>query len=551
MLLFLVGFGGIAAKLVSLQALSHDFLNKAGLEQRSRLETLEATRGRILDRNGAQLAVTVAAPTIIANPKLIPDAAVAAEQIAPIVGIDAATLAKRFRQKNSSFAYVARQVDQSVADRVKALAIPGIEFQSEPRRFYPSGDLASPVLGVVGIDDNGLAGSEYLLNHTLTGHSGSRREEVDQFGRRIPETEQHLKPAAPGKDVVLTMDSGIQYEAQQALIDEVTRVNADGAVSLVMDLKTGDILAAATVTKGEDGTVRAASGTDRNRPFTDVYEPGSTNKIITMSAAIESGLVGPQTVLDVPLTISQGGAFQRDEHRAKGGPLSVTQIFEMSSNVGTIKIAQLLGADRFDTALRKFGFGSVSNVGFPGEASGVLLDRSNYSDTSMITMPIGYGIAVTPMQMLDVFATIANDGVPVKPRLVLGTQLGGAFEAAPTPEPAGRVVSVSTARSVRGMLEGVVAATGGTGKKAQIPGYSVAGKTGTALKAPYNKGEHFSSFAGFAPASNPQLATIVVLDNARNEYYGGDVAAPAFKRIMSYALDVRHVPADQPLPANQ
>ncbi len=548
MLAFGLGFGGVAAKLVSLQTVSADGLTQAGLDQRQRLRTLEAVRGRILDRNGAQLALSVPAPTIVADPSKMTDPVGAAAQLAPIVGVSASILEDRFTQKGSSFAYVARQVDQSVADRVKSLALPGILFQTEPRRFHPSGELAGPVLGTVGIDENmpdGKTGVEYFLDSTLSGHAGSEREEVDQFGRRIPETLQKVKEATPGKDVLLTLDSAIQFETEQALLEEAKRVQAEGGMAIIMDVATGDLLSVATVKVDSNGVLRAAGPAEKNSPFTDVYEPGSTNKVITMSAAIDAGIVSPGTSLDVPLRITRAGFTQQDEHRGKGGPLTVTEILRDSSNVGTIMVAEQLGRTRLDAAMRAFGFGSTSSVGFPGEAAGVLLDPAEYSDTSMLTIPMGYGVAVTPIQMLDVYATIARGGVAAQPRLVYGTSDGHGVERAPVPTDGKQVVSRSTAQSITDMLEAVVAS--GTGKKAQIPGYSVAGKTGTAKKAPYTQGDIMASFAGFAPASQPALAAIVVFDRPTKEYYGGDVAAPAFQRMMSYALDVRQVGADLPL----
>lgn len=543
-----LGFVAVGAKVIVLQTANHERLHEAGVAQRLRTESLDAPRGRILDRNGAQLAITVPAPTIVADPEKMTDPVSAAAQLAPIVGVDESVLRERFAQPGSRFAYVARQVDENIAARVRALSIPGVLFQTEPRRFYPAGDLAAPLLGTVGIDDSvkdGKTGMEYLLDDTLGGHAGSKREERDQLGNRIPETQQHIVAATPGKDVLLTIDAGIQYEAESVLAEEVDRVNADGGMAVVMDVRTGEILAAATVTMSESGTAMGARAIDKNRPFTDVYEPGSTNKVITMAAAMDAGLVNSSTSIDVPLSITRANATTRDEHRTKAGPMTVTEILRDSSNVGTIKLAEMLGSQPFDAALRNFGFGRTTPVDFPGEASGVMLAPEDYSDTSMITIPIGYGVAVTPIQMLNVFATIAREGSAPTPHLVFGTDEGNGIEIPERPVNGAQVVRPETARSLTAMLETVVES--GTGTKAQIPGYTVAGKTGTARKAPYSEGIFMSSFAGFAPASAPELAAIVVVDNPKREYYGGDVAAPAFQRVMAYALEARKVGSDAPI----
>jgi cell division protein FtsI (penicillin-binding protein 3) len=318
-------------------------------------------------------------------------------------------------------------------------------------------------------------------------------------------------------------------------------MHAMGGTAVIVDVQTGDVLAMATVDGETDtGPAHVADATEKNRPVSDVYEPGSTNKVITMSGAIQEGLVSPDTTFDdVYQSINVGGTDYEDveEHSRT---MSVADILAQSSNVGTIKIARMLGKDNLAKYLDAFGFGHPTGLGLPGESSGSSFDAKNYTDTSMGSIPIGYGIAVTAMQMLDVYTTIANHGLARPPRLVDATvDAGGKRHDASLPAPH-QVVSAATADAVTGMLQKVV--TEGTGVKAQIPGYPVAGKTGTARKAPYNTGEYNASFAGFAPADNPRLAAIVVVDNPEASIYGADAAAPVFQQIMRFALAYERVP---------
>jgi cell division protein FtsI (penicillin-binding protein 3) len=327
------------------------------------------------------------------------------------------------------------------------------------------------------------------------------------------------------------------------LSEEVGTAKAKGGTAILADVRTGDILAMASVEGATPFTpAKPASSGTPNRPLTDVFEPGSTNKVVTIAAALEAGLVNPSTKLQVPNQIVVDGEKYADVH-THGGELSVADIVRLSSNVGTILIARQLGKARFDSALRSFGFGTSTGLNFPGEAPGILLPLADYNDTSLASMPVGSGIAVTAMQLLDVYLTIANGGVARAPRLVSATidSEGNRHEA-----PLGasrRVVSPETAASIRTMLESVVA--DGTGTKAQIPGYRVAGKTGTARKPPYDKPpyKYVADFVGFAPADNPHLAAIVVLDEPQVNATGGEIAAPTFSRIMQYALAVDRVPA--------
>ena len=338
----------------------------------------------------------------------------------------------------------------------------------------------------------------------------------------------------------------MQYQAERVLADEVAGAHAKGGMAILTDVRTGNILAMVSV-DGANGAIPAhpSSGLSPNRPLTDVFEPGSTAKVVTIAAAIEAGLVNPSTVLSVPqsITVDNTKYEDVDTHPTL---MTVADIVRQSSNVGTIEIARMLGRDRFDAAIHAFGFGAPSGTGYPGEAAGILLPRAQYNATSLASMPIGSGIAVTAMQLLDVYMTIANGGVAHSPRLVTSTLDGAGHRRQVLSSADHTVVSPNTAAQVRQMLEGVVA--GGTGTQARISGYRVAGKTGTARKPPYLKPpyNYVASFAGFAPADAPRLAAVVVLDEPQGAVYGGEVAAPAFAKMMQYALTVERVPASSP-----
>ena len=538
----LVVFGAIAVRLVDVQALHPGRYVAVGRDQITRTVTFAADRGSIFDRNGADLAISVRLESIWADPQQIDHPAEVAAALGPIVGIDEVLLRERLSQRDRAFVWVARKVDPDVSSRVHALDLPGIGFTPESKRYYPAGDLAAPVLGFVGLDNVGLSGLEYGHDASLAGAPGEAVIERDPRGYELPTGPRDVKPAVPGRDLVLTIDRSLQYELERALTDGVSNARALGGMAIIADVRTGDILAMATVNgPTTEQPAQPAGDLDRNRPITDVFEPGSTNKVITIAAAIEEGLVSPTTELDVPQSVVMDGiAFSDVEQHAP--TLTVADILRESSNVGTIGIADQLGKQRFDHYLRAFGFGALTGVDFPGESPGILLPVDHYNATSMASMPIGSGIAVTALQMLDVYMTIANGGVSRAPRLVAAT-IDAQGRRVPEPSaPGHRVISEATATKMGLMLEDVVNA--GTGTKASIPGYRVAGKTGTARKPPYDKPpyNYVASFVGFAPVDSPRLAAIVVLDQPRGNYFGGEVSAPIFARAMRYALALEQVP---------
>ena len=558
-------FSVIALRLLDVQAANRSHYVQLGVDQRVHRITVAPERGGIFDRNGNDLALSVQRQTIWADPHVIKHPIEYAAQLAPIVGVPEADLRAKLSQKKLEFVYIARQVDPSVVARVKALDLAGVGFTPESKRYYPSGTLAAPLLGFVGLDNNGLGGLEVGEEKALAGRPGTVVVERDPQGIELPGTARTVKPTRRGSDLVLTIDESIQYEAERALTAQVEATQAKGGMAITADVRTGDILAMVSV----DGATQAVPATpavpatattpavaakpaipakpaapsgasEHNKPLTDVFEPGSTNKVVTIAAAIEAGLVKPDTVIDVPGTIH---VYNTDYSDVEDHPLqlSVADILRDSSNVGTILIARQLGAQRFDAALRAFGFGKPTGLHFPGEAPGILLPLANYNATSMASMPIGNGIAVTAMQMLDVYMTLANDGVARTPRLVEATIGPDGQRRETPPGSTRRVVSSTTAREMRQMLAAVVQT--GTGTKAAIPGYTAGGKTGTARKPPYLPGQYVASFVGFAPVENPRLATIVVLDTPGNgQIYGGEISAPVFSRIMQSALAVERVP---------
>jgi cell division protein FtsI (penicillin-binding protein 3) len=533
----------ISVRLVQIQAAERDHYRQLGVDQRVHSVTVAADRGSIFDRNGNDLAISVERSSIWANPSVIDHPDLYAARLAPLLGIDQGELSTMLGNKSRQFVYLARQVEKSVEKSVRTLDLRGIGFVPEAKRYYPAAPLAVSLLGWVGTDNKGLGGLEYGQDATLAGQAGRMEVETDPQGNELPDGEHQVRETTPGVDLVLTIDESLQFQAERVLAEHVEKNKAKGGIVIISDVRTGDVLAMATVDGAtKDAAARAAGSTERNRPLTDVFEPGSTNKAITIAAALEEGLVSPNTVLNVPQKIVVDGKEYADIH-SHPTAMTVADIVRESSNVGAILIARMLGKDRFDAALRSFGFGSTTGLGYPGEAPGILLPPDQYNATSMASMPVGNGIAVTAMQMLDVYVTLANEGIAREPRLVAGT-IDAAGERHENPLGATkRVVSPETARAMWALLQAVV--TNGTGVKAQIPGYSVAGKTGTARKPPYEKPpyKYVASFAGFAPANAPRLAAIVVLDEPRTNTNGGEVSAPAFAAIMQYALAVERVPA--------
>jgi cell division protein FtsI (penicillin-binding protein 3) len=540
-------FSIVVVRLVQVQALQASRYAAYGVSERTRELTLPALRGSILDRSGNVLALSVPLTTVYADPHQVTDPAGEARQLAPVLGLPQQHV-QQLLSADSGFEYLAHSVPDAVAAQVRKLDLPGIAYLQEPKRYEPDGGLATSLLGVVGYAGKGLSGLEYQYNAKLTGRPGILRVQQGVGGQTIPGTPQELQPALPGQSLQLTLDSAIQYQTEQVLSQQIVSSHALGGTAVIMQSRTGQILALASMV-ADAKTPTGASLAPDDGALTRVYEPGSVMKGVTMSAALESGAVTPGSRFNVPSSVALDGSVIHDAEQHPTEWWSVPDILAYSSNVGTLHISQLLGPQRIYQYMRAFGLGQRTALEAPGESSGILPPTSQWSGTSIGTIPIGQGVAVTPMQILDVYNTIANGGRMVAPRLVQAWQgSGGNLQPASVPSRQ-RVVSAGTARQMTAMLEDVVSQ--GTGTEAAIPGYDVAGKTGTAQipasgHPGYQPGSYMASFVGFAPAEDPQLTAIVVIDRPTPVFYGGSIAAPVFSQIVAYALRQLQIPPPSP-----
>jgi cell division protein FtsI (penicillin-binding protein 3) len=552
----------VVAQLVRVQVVDAPGYADLSASQRARIIELPGERGRIYDREGDVLATTVQAATVYADPRAFrpaerPDGLVAppaadaeavAEQLAPLLGRDRGDLVDQLTT-DSHFVYLARQLDHEVGASIRGLGLEGIGVIAEPKRVYPAEGLAGQVVGFTGIDGEGLQGLEARYEDLLLGRPGLLTLERAPGGLDIASGTRELIPSEPGTDLVLTLDREVQHAAERAAAEVTAEFGAEGASVLVLEVGTGDVLAMASApTFDPNRRGEADPATWRNRAVTDVFEPGSTQKALTIAAAIEEGIVDERDVLRVPTQVTVADKAFTDSTPQPTSDWSVTEIMERSSNVGTIEIAQELGPERLEDYLRSFGIGSSTGTGFPGESAGLLAPVEDWWGTSLPTISIGQGVAVSLLQLANSYATLANDGVAVAPRIVRGT-VGEDGRLTPAAEPVERrVVSEDTATQVQRMLERVVSGEHGTGHRAAVDGYRVAGKTGTARKPSVDargySGEYIATFVGFAPADDPQLVVAVMVDEPRPVFYGGLVAAPVFSDVMSSALATRRVLPD-------
>jgi cell division protein FtsI (penicillin-binding protein 3) len=532
-----LAFTGIVSRLAVLQARDGEAFARMGFDQRVRTVALPAERGQILDRSRTPLAITLEARDIYANPTQVLDARSEAERIAPLLGMKVFEVRRRL-QSEGTFAFVARQVDRDIAANVDALHLPGIGLLPVPKRYYPAGNLAANVLGFVGVDGHGLSGLEDQYDSVLAGAPGERTAEVNPDGLPIAQGMDVVQAPQPGRDVVTTIVRDLQFYAQVQLREAVESNHALGGTLIVMDPVTGDIYAMATYPTFDPNRYSTYEQSRfRNRAVTDAFEPGSVNKVITAAAAVQEAAFPLDRRFTVPDHVEVDDYTIHDSHPHPTEEMTLGDIVAQSSNVGAVRVADLVGADRLSAYLAKFGFGEPTGLGFPGESGGIVPPLAQWSDASLATIAYGQGVSVTPLQMASVYATIANGGKYVRPRLVRGTlDASGAFEAAPA-SPTRRVVSAGTAATVTEMLAFVVA--DGTGSAAQIPGYQVAGKTGTALKPDPRTGgyshKYVASFIGFLPASQPRVVVAAILDEP-STIYGGIAAAPLFQKVARYAI---------------
>ncbi|MDQ3784697.1 MAG: penicillin-binding protein 2 [Actinomycetota bacterium] len=542
-LLLALTYVAMAGRLVVLQIVEGPAYARLAADQRQRVIEFAARRGAILDRDGQALAVSVDMKTVYADPYFVENPRRTAVKLAPALGEpgDAGELAANLTEK-ARYVYLARQVPAEVADRVEALDLPGIYTETEPKRFYPGGNVASHVIGFVDVDGKGLAGVELQYQQVLEGRPGRMTIEQDPQGRPLPQADSSYQEPRQGRELFLTIDKELQYFTEHALAEAATTYHAGGASAVVMRPSSGEILAMANVPDFDPNDAGAyAESAHRNRAVTDLYEPGSAFKAITVSAALDAGVVTPRRKFVVPASWPYAGEVFNDSHVHPTEPMRVTDIITESSNVGTIKIGLEFDNGVFRRYVRDFGFGSPTGLDFPAEQPGMVPDLEGWTGATEATVPIGQGIAATPMQMASAYSTIANDGVWVEPKLLLST-VDSAGRTSSSPPASRRVISEDATGKVAKMLTRVV--DEGTGVAAQIQGYEVAGKTGTAQKPLPTGGygnSYVGSFAGFAPARDPQIAVVVVLDEP-TPIWGGLTAAPTFRTITEFALSHLRVP---------
>jgi len=558
-----LGWVGLGYRLFQVQALDAETYAAQGLDQRLRREELPADRGTIYDRDGVELAMTIDAVTITANPTQIEDPAVTAAALAGVLGIDAVALRQRL-SGDGQFVYVARGVAKELGERAIAVVeqrnLTGITFGTEPQRVYPAGSLAAQLIGFVRSDETqqGLEGLEFAFDAALTGTPGSQVVERDQFGIPIPQGELIVEPAVSGDDIVLTIDRSIQFAAEEALAAALDRTGAVGGTVIVLDVDSGEVLAMATA-PGFDPNDRRGVPAElfRNRSITDLYEPGSTLKVVTIAAALDQGVVSPATTFEVPPRFLVHDKTYTDVERTRSEEMSVAEIVAKSSNIGTIMVQDLLGNPTLHEYLLRFGLGSATGTGLPGEAAGTLHPLATWCDTTCgPSTAIGYRVDVTPLQMAAVFATVANDGVWVEPHVVKET-IDAEGNRSTSDRVERPVMSTHTAETMRRLLQGVVEI--GTGYRAAVDGYTVGGKTGTTEKlipgVGYSATDRIASFIGIAPIDRPEIVVAVVLDSPHGEItgengatakleFGGVSAAPVFAEVVEAALHQLGVPPD-------
>jgi cell division protein FtsI (penicillin-binding protein 3) len=534
-----------AARLIDLQAVRGSELASAALDQRLRTQEIPAQRGSILDSKGAALAITVDAKNVTADQTMIDDPGAVAEALSPILGADADILATRLSGERR-FMYVAKEVTPETWQQISQLRLPGIFSENTSRRIYPAGELAANVVGFMGDGGIGLGGYEFAYETELAGSPGEVTYEGNPGGRVIPTGANVRINAEQGVDIQLTIDRDIQFIAQQAIAEAVQNAGASDGTVVVMDPQSGHILALATAPTFDSNDPTASKATNRNnRPLTDAFEPGSTSKVMTLAAVVNEGAATPYTPIKVPSSINRGDKDFRDPSSRGAVNLTLSGVMAKSSNVGTILAAERIGGKKLSRYLKKFGVGQDTGLNFPGENRGSVPNYEDWSPTSFPTIAFGQGLSMNAVQATNVFSTIANDGLRLQPSLVSKIIHSDGTTQDPGAPETTRVVSRETAKQVRSMLEGVVG-EGGTATTAMIPGYRVGGKTGTAqvvnpVTGGYSR-DVIASFIGMAPADNPRLVVGVFISKPKAGRYGGELAAPVFKKVTSYALGALEIP---------
>ncbi|MFE7807239.1 peptidoglycan D,D-transpeptidase FtsI family protein [Streptomyces sp. NPDC057430] len=564
-------------RLLQVQAVDASALAAKAEAHRYQEYTLSAERGEITDRSGIALAASVDAYDITADPKLftpeeskVQDAPEqAAALLAPLLGKEPADLAKKLRTPKSRYTLLARKQTPQVWNQIKDLKkvfgqksrpseggngvnlLGGILSEPSSKRVYPNGELAAGILGFVNAEGRGAGGLESMLDKELAGQEGKIRF-AESGGRQVPTAGSRGTPAVPGSDIELTIDRDIQWAAQQAITEQVKKSKADRGYVIVQNTRTGEVLAMANAPGFDPNDLSAANAASMgNAALQDAYEPGSTSKVMSMAAVLEEGVATPATHVVVPNRLHRGDRLFKDDIDHPTWYLTLNGVLAKSSNIGTILATGQLGDTQAESNrvlhsyLRKFGIGSPTGLGYPGETPGILAKPQDWSTSQQYTIPFGQGLSVNAMQATSVYSTIANGGVRIEPTLVRGTKgPDGRFTPAPAPKET-RVVSDKTAKTLAQMLESVVGDEEGTGTKARIPGYRVAGKTGTANRVDPELGRYkgyTASFAGFAPADDPQITVYCAIQNpTKGSYFGGQICGPIYKKVMEFALKTLHV----------
>ncbi|MHB8454174.1 MAG: peptidoglycan D,D-transpeptidase FtsI family protein [Acidiferrobacterales bacterium] len=535
--LMFAGFCLLATRAFYLQILDANYLQEQGDARHLRTVEDDSHRGMILDRNGEPLAISTPVDSVWANPDDLAASRDRWPALTRLLGISAVDLAHEVkRQAGREFMYVKRQIAPETAKEVMALDIPGIALQREYRRYYPAGPVAAHVIGFTNVDDEGQEGIELAYNNWLRGMPGKKRVLKDRYGN-IVETVESISLPVPGKNLTISIDQRIQYLAYRALKAAIAEHHARAASAIVLDARTGEVLALVNEPSfNPNNRSHLRSKVFRDRAVNDEFEPGSTLKPFTIAAALETGRYFPGTTVNTaPGSIQIGHYTIRDERNY--GLITVAQVIEHSSNVGATKIALSLNRDTMWNMFRRVGFGQLTGIGLPGEAPGFVNPSQQWVPVEQATMSFGYGISVTPLQLAQAYGGLANDGVMMPVTLLRRDQ----------PVAGRQIMSAITAHQVRAMLE-LAVSPDGTGAAAQVANYQVAGKTGTSHKLGpkgYEANNYIASFAGFVPASDPRLVMVIVVNNPTGgAYYGGQIAAPVFSKVMTGALRLLNIPPD-------
>jgi cell division protein FtsI (penicillin-binding protein 3) len=534
---FVIAASALVARAVHLQVFNTEFLNLQADSRHLRTEKISAHRGSITDRHGEPLAISTPVDSVWANPKELAAAVDNVPELARALDVDADQLMRRItRSMGKEFVYLRRHLSPQKAKQVMALKLPGVNVLREYRRYYPAGEVTGHVVGFTSIDDEGQEGLELAFNHWLAGDSGSKRVLKDRLGRAV-ENVASIKSPQHGKDLRTSIDLRLQYLAYRTLKASIRKHNAESGSIVILDVKTGEVLAMVNQPSyNPNDRSQYSAERYRNRAITDIFEPGSSIKPLIVAAALESGRYRASSMVDTsPGYIVVGP--KRIEDSQNLGRVSLGTVLSRSSNVGITKVAMSLEADHLWQIMTRFGLGSLTSSGFPGESAGLLTHYNDWRQISQATLGYGYGVSVTPLQLTQAYAALGNDGQMRPVSLVALDQ----------PNESERIIGSETALSIRSMMEKVVQ-PGGTGSEAGVAGYRIAGKTGTSWKfAPggYSEDKYFSIFAGIAPASDPRLATVVIIDEPTGKlYYGGDVAAPVFGDVMTESLRLLAVAPD-------